>query len=124
MKRKPFGSLLLMGFFAVIVPLLSQSLADSPPTNRAHAILSELSDAQRNATLTKFIKKDGKNCDVVKKNFFQGFDSEGNAYWDAECRNKKVWVVSLANDGQGTTKILGCDFLKTIGGGECFTKLK
>jgi len=124
MKRKPFGSSLLMGFFAVIVPLLSQSLADSPPTNKAHAILAELSDTQRNATLTKFIKKSGKNCDGVTKNFFQGFDSQGNAYWDAECRNKKVWVISLANDRQGSTKILGCDFLKTIGGEECFTKLK
>ena len=90
--------------------------------NQAHTILSKLSDPEKNATLTKFMKQSDEDCDTVVKNFFQGFDKDRNAYWNVACKNKKSFVIMIENDSAGSTKIMSCDLLKMLNAGECFKK--
>ena len=90
--------------------------------NEAHAMLSRLSDQDRNSTLTKFLKQSNENCDTVVRNFFQGFDKDHNAFWNVACRNKKSYVIMIKNDKVGSTKIMDCGVLKMLKAGECFKK--
>ena len=116
MTRRIFLSLLVMG------TVLAFARTESVSANEAHAMLSRLSDQDRNSTLTKFLKQSNENCDTVVRNFFQGFDKDHNAFWNVACRNKKSYVIMIKNDKVGSTKIMDCGVLKMLKAGECFKK--
>lgn len=90
--------------------------------NKAHGVIEEMSDRDRNATFTRFLKQSGEDCNSVIQNFFQGFDKNRNAFWNVACRNKNSYVIMINNDSVGSTKIMSCALLKAINAGECFKK--
>jgi len=91
--------------------------------NPAHEQLMRMSGSERNATLTTFLKSSGEKCDSVTRNFFQGKDKRGNAFWNAGCRNGQSFVIQVNNDSVGSTRIMSCALLKAVNAGECFKKL-
>src|SRR5438093_13116428 len=128
------GKLLLLFLSALIVfaalgggpvpstqPDRQSAATASAPPNPAHTALYNLSDPARNAVLTKFMAQSGEHC-VVVKTFFQGFDAEGDAFWNVACRNKQTWLIGLNPDAAGSTRILECEVLKWMAGVECFKK--
>ncbi|MBL4743614.1 MAG: DUF4124 domain-containing protein [Cycloclasticus sp.] len=66
------------------------------------------------------LSKSGYQC-IVTSTFFQGFDSEKTAYWNAACSNNAAYVISMANNKQGQTRILNCRVIAAMGI-ECFKK--
>jgi len=68
------------------------------------------------------MKASGEACDSVTKNFFQGFDSKNNAFWNVACSNNNYYVIMVKNDSKGSTQIMSCEILKAVKTGECFRK--
>lgn len=95
---------------------------DGSSANPAHEIMARLPDAQRNPYLTRVIKSAEEPCERVTRNFFQGKDANGNAFWNATCSNGNSYVVQINSDQEGSTSVLACTVLKSINAGECFTK--
>ncbi len=97
-------------------------IAYSALANPAHERLSALSETDRNKILTRFLKSSGESCDAVIRNFHQGSDQSGNAFWNAGCANNRAFLIKINNDAQGSTRILDCDLLRAVHGGKCFQK--
>ena len=103
---------------AMIIVLLFPTLSLA---NDIHNLISNKSATERSAFFKKFLTASGESCDRVTKTFFQGFDKEKTAYWNVACSNNRAYSISIKNDAQGTTGIMDCPFLKTLGV-ECFKK--
>jgi hypothetical protein len=86
--------------------------------NKAHLLLLELADADRNVMLAKFLRESGEQCDTVVRNFHQGTAANGDAFWNVACRDGNSYAISILGDD--TTKILPCSALKALGAGVCF----
>jgi hypothetical protein len=91
--------------------------------NPAHKTFMGLDDAKRNALLASVITASGESCRAVSRNFYQGSDKNGNAFWNAECSNGASFLVMVNNDAAGSTKVMSCAVLKAIDAGECFRDL-
>jgi hypothetical protein len=104
---------------AAACALLSGSPAHA---NKGHELLEKMPDPERNTALLRHMKASHGDCDLVVKNFFQGFDKNKIAYWNVECRNKKSYLVMINNDTLGSSQILNCNALKMMKARTCFTK--
>jgi hypothetical protein len=91
--------------------------------NKAHEMLSGLPEGKQRHALKRTIESSGEPCGNVIRVFFQGFDSNKAAVWNAQCSNKRAYVVSVANDASGSTRVMGCAELAAITRVRCFTKL-
>ena len=83
--------------------------------------MAALPESERNFFFTKYLNASGENCDSVLRNFYQG-NFKREAFWNVECQNKNSFVISVSADKNGSSKIMNCNLLKTINGGECFKK--
>jgi hypothetical protein len=90
--------------------------------NEAHEIFERMTDAKRNTVFALYLQKSGEDCRRVTKNFLQGVDQKGNAFWNVACSNNKSFVVQINNDAVGSTRILSCAVMKAVRGPECFKK--
>jgi hypothetical protein len=86
--------------------------ADNVFANDTHDIIAKFSNEERNALFTKYMQKSNEKCDVVVRNFFQGFSGEGTANWSVKCKNKSAYSIGIENDKAGSSKILSCEILK------------
>jgi len=64
----------------------------------------------------------GEGC-AGKTAFFMGMLPDNRASWSVLCTNGKSYNVSISPDAGGSTKVLECSVLKTIGRVDCFKKL-
>ena len=94
--------------------------------NKAHQMLVDRTDEERNEALTVLLHKNKNNCDVVVRNFFQGFEPEGGAFWNVTCGNEQSFMILIENDARGSTRIMDCVEIQSLTKGkhECFKKLK
>jgi hypothetical protein len=101
-------------------------MADVAHANKAHKILTDKSNQERNEALTVLLIQSKEDCDVVVKNFFQGLEPEGGALWNATCGNGKSYVILIENDARGSTRIMDCALIKSLtkGKSKCFKKVK
>ena len=101
-------------------------VADMLEANTAHQILSNKSNEERNAVLTVLLFENKEDCDLVVKNFFQGFEPQGGAFWNVTCENGKSYIILIENDARGSTRVMDCAVVKSLtkGRNECFKKLK
>jgi hypothetical protein len=90
--------------------------------NEANGMIENMSDEERNAAFTQYLRDTNQDCDAVVRNFFQGFDDDRNAFWNVACRNQISYVIMINNDSAGSTRVLSCEVLKAIEAGECFEK--
>lgn len=95
------------------------AVASLAAANPAHDKLAALNDADRQTALGAVLI--GERCAVVRT-FFQGFDKQRGAYWNAACSDGRAFGVTIKNDAQGSTTILDCAVLKRIARVDCFTK--
>ena len=80
--------------------------------NDGHDIISKYSEGERNAFFTMFMRKNNEKCDVVVRNFFQGFSDDKTAFWSVKCKNKLAYSIGIDNDKAGSSKIMDCAILK------------
>lgn len=87
--------------------------------------LSKMSPAQLNTTMTQYMKASGHGDCVVVETFYQGSEPKtGDAFWNVRCSNKEAFAVSVANDAEGSTSVLGCGTLKAVAKVECFKRFE
>lgn len=96
--------------------------ASTTHANKAHSILAGMAEPERRTFFGNYLKNSGEACDSVTKTFFQGLSKQGEAFWNVRCRNGRTYAVMINNDATGSTRILECEVLKVVGGGECFKK--
>lgn len=106
----------------LITFLFIVTLSIAANANPAHDRLINMSNPDRNVFLTKFLKASGENCASVTRNFYQGADKQGNAFWNAACRSGKSYVIMIYNNSTGSSKIMECDMLRKMGAVPCFKK--
>jgi hypothetical protein len=101
-------------------------MADVVHSNKAHQILSDKSNQERNEALTVLLIQSKEDCDDVVRNFFQGLEPEGGAFWNVTCKNGHSYIILIENDARGTTRIMDCALIKSLtkGKSKCFRKLK
>lgn len=94
--------------------------------NKAHHIISDKTNQERNEALTVLLIQSKEDCDVVVRNFFQGFEPEGGAFWNVTCDNGHSYIILIENDARGSTRIMDCALIKSLtkGRSKCFKKLK
>ena len=90
--------------------------------NRANDMLTGKSDAARNRFFARFLDASGASCGRVGRNFFQGQDRAGDAFWNVACANGKSYAIMLINDNSGSTRIMPCDRLNRLHSSRCFEK--
>lgn len=90
--------------------------------NEGHALLAAMEPAARMEALGKLLTRSGYPC-AVSRVFFQGFDSDNAAYWNASCKDGNAFSVQIADDADGNTRIMDCAVLKAIGV-RCFSKFE
>lgn len=88
--------------------------------NPAHDMLIAKSNADRNLFFAKFLKSSGNDCGRVKRNFFQGQDQAGDAFWNVACANGQAYAIMVSNDAKGSTRIVPCDRLRATNASKCF----
>lgn len=93
--------------------------APAPPRkgNVANEQLATSSAEKRNAALRATIVSAGDPCTRVKRAFFNGSSKDATAFWSVECSNGRSYMVSIAADATGSTKVLDCGIA-----GTCFVK--
>ncbi len=58
----------------------------------------------------------------VAVTYFAGIDTkDGAAYWHVACTSGRAYAVTIADDAEGSTRIMDCPFAKTLGL-TCFKK--
>lgn len=92
-------------------------------SNPAQDRMLAMSEVDRSAALLRIVESSGQFCRTVARTFFQGEDAKGNAFWNIECEEGRAYAVLIKNDEKGSTRVLSCQRLTAIGGGECFRKL-
>ncbi|MDP3228494.1 MAG: hypothetical protein Q8N13_11035 [Acidovorax sp.] len=109
---------------ALVACIASSLWSFSASANEAHRRISAMDETQRQEYFSVFLYRSEERCGLVTRTFFQGLDKKGDAYWNLACANGKSYMVSIANDAKGSSKILGCEFLKAINAGSCFKKFR
>jgi hypothetical protein len=107
----------LKPMLAVILTIMTGAAS----ANKASDMLSKMSDDKRNESLSAYMKKSGESCQVVR-NFYQGKDKSGSAFWNVECASKTAYAIMIKNDQTGSTTILDCKVLKLVAKVDCFKK--
>ena len=92
-------------------------------SNQAQDRMLAMSEVDRSAALLRIVESSGQKCRTVARTFFQGEDAKGNVFWNIECEEGRAYAVLIKNDEKGSTRVLSCQRLTAIGGGECFRKL-
>lgn len=94
--------------------------------NPAHDKLVVMSNADRNAFFTKYLK--GEKCGTVTRNFLAGVSpsgsTKGQAWWNVQCSDGSAYAIQIMPDAKGATSIMDCGVMKAVGAGECFKKMK
>jgi hypothetical protein len=85
--------------------------------NLANERLATSSAAKRRETLRSVIASAGDPCPGVERTFFNGSAKDGSAFWSVACSNGRSYMVSIAADAGGSTKVLDCAIAS-----ECFKK--
>jgi hypothetical protein len=106
---------------ALVAGCLLTSISSANP---AHDKVAGLAESERRTMLAAFLVASGERCAKATKTFFQGSTAEGNAFWNVACEGGGSWLIQINNDSTGSTRILSCTVLKSVGGGTCFTKFK
>lgn len=112
-----FASFMVAGAMLLAIPLGASA-------NPAHDQLKSMTEAKRQALLTKFMAKSNKQCTAVTQTFYQGSDQNDNAIWNAKCADGSTFAIQVNNDAGGSTRIISCAVLKSVSGQKCFTKFK
>jgi hypothetical protein len=124
--HRPFGAIPRQEGAARLAAILlatATAIWGSPAlANRANDMLKEKSNVARNRFFGRFLDTSGANCGRVARNFFQGQDRAGDAFWNVACANGKSYVIMLINDNSGSTRIMPCDRLDRLHSSRCFEK--
>ncbi len=112
-------------FMFSLIPGISL-MANVVNANKAHQILFDKSNQERNEALTVLLIQSKEDCDVVVRNFFQGLEPAGGSFWNVTCGNEKAFIILIENDARGSTRIMDCALIKSLtkGRSKCFKKLK
>ncbi len=94
--------------------------------NKAHHMLSDKTNQERNEALTVLLIQSKENCDAVMRNFFQGFEPDRGAFWNGACGNGRSYIILIENDSRGATRIMDYALIKSLtkGRNERYKKLK
>jgi hypothetical protein len=106
----------------LVVALLGVPLLASG--NDAHNILMGMSDANRKTAFAGLLNASNESCGQVTQTFFHVIDGTGAAQWAVRCSNKRAYLISVANDKGGSTRILDCATLKLMTKMDCFAEWK
>jgi len=120
------GIILLAIIGAVMEPAATRRNAGTRRTETeptAIALLRNADEDHRAKILQSAIESSGEKCPEVTRTFFQGTAGNGSALWNATCFRGLSYVITVANDAGGSTKVLGCSELKLVSGVPCFQRL-
>ena len=69
--------------------------------------LLDLDDDERNASFTLILKESDRRCDQVIRTLFTG-TLLGVDEWEALCKNRNAYSISVLVEPDGTTSLLTC----------------
>lgn len=90
--------------------------------NSVNDLMLSKSPADQTRLLGANLNASGELCNATYS-FFQGEDKDGNAYWNIACSNGSSFAIQIANNETGTTKIIECNIMESMGI-KCFQKFK
>lgn len=86
----------------------------SAQTNRAHQLLQQESEDGRTIALAGVVESTGERCSGVGSQYL-GTDSDQAAYYRVDCRNRPSFMVQIAADSGGSTRVLACSLIAALG---------
>jgi hypothetical protein len=81
--------------------------------NDTHRQLLTLPAATRTKALAAVVASSGHSCAGVSSEY-EGSDKGETAFWRVDCSNRQSYMVSIANDRGGSTKVLSCAFMRAL----------
>jgi hypothetical protein len=81
--------------------------ASGSAQNTVSQELLALSEDQRNAAFTRLLQASDRNCDQVTKTLFVG-DGLGLDDWEALCRNRTSYSLSVPGEWDASITVLSC----------------
>ena len=95
--------------------------ASTASANAVHQALKQMSPTKRAETLGSLISATEAQC-VATRTFDGGTDDRsGSAFWHVGCANGASWIVQIANDAGGSTRLMECEVAAMLGI-DCFSK--
>jgi hypothetical protein len=96
----------------MLVTVLLCALATAPASaqNTVSQELLTLTEDQRNAAFTRLLQASDRNCDQVIKTLFVG-DELSLDGWEALCRNRASYSLSVPGEWDASITVLSCDEL-------------
>ena len=89
-------------------------------SNRAHALLMRASTTERLTSLAAVVRSVGDECPRGTREFYQGADSFGDAFWNVACSNGQSYAITVKNNAGGSTRVLACSVLEAVAKVQCF----
>jgi hypothetical protein len=91
--------------------------------NEANKRLMALSEADRRTFLYVILNMSKEPCAEVTRTFYKGSAKPSwNAIWNVACRGGPSYSILIFSDEKGSSKVMTCGELRSVGGGECFTR--
>jgi hypothetical protein len=93
----------------MLVTVLLYALATAPGSaqNTVSQELLALSEDQRNAAFTRLLQASDRDCDQVIRTLFAG-DGLGLDDWEALCRNRTSYSLSVPGEWDASITVLSC----------------
>lgn len=105
----PYRKCRTIGFTAALALTASGTVF----ANEAHNRLLRLPAAARTTTLAEVVRSSGNACAGISSEY-KGSDKSGQAFWRIDCSNGKSFLVGIANDRVGSTKVLPCSLMQAL----------
>lgn len=83
--------------------------------NEANEKLMAMSEKDRHALLTEYVKTNQRDCDAVDRSMLLSNDASKAALWSVSCRNGASYVVTISADAQMHPFAMNCDDVKDYG---------
>lgn len=98
-------------------------LACTANANPGSELLDRLTPAERANALANLLRQSDRSCSTATRVFKQGADRDGAVYWNVECSNGNAYAIQINNDAAGTTRMLECSIMASMGI-PCFTEFE
>ena len=90
--------------------------------SRIEAVLTALTDAERNSFSAEAVRSAGHSCRSVSSSILRAVDDERNVHITARCTDGMDYAIMVAPDE--STRILECGLLELVTGENCWEPLE
>lgn len=84
-------------------------------SNPTHEELLKQTQQNQPLFLALLLQQSGKQCDVGIRAELKYLDSDDTAYWAIECKDGNSYMVQIASDAKGSSRITECGLTEQQG---------